>query len=447
MKTLFIFHRDLRKEDNIGLIKTIQNSDVVYPIFIFTPEQIGNQNKYRSLKSIRFMIQSLQELENNLPISFFYGNTNAIVNKLTKQLKIDTIAFNKDFTPYAIKRDTELSNNKNYQTCQYDDITLNSMEDCLKKDGTPYRIFTPYFNNASKNKIEKPLKWSTKYNSKCQKISGGISLQKFQKMGKESIIEGGRRQGLKILKKVKQWKKYNESRNYPAIDTTRLSPHLKFGTVSCREVYHLFMTQLGSNNELVKQLYWRDFYMTMLKFFPSYTKSVTNPKMNDIKWKYSRTNLDKWQKGITGIPIVDAGMRELNESGYMHGRVRMIVATFLIYNLGLNWKDGETYFSQKLVDVDVANNLGNWKWVAGIESYSNDYYKAMSMTSQIERFDPKCQYIKKWCPELEPVPIKDIINWEETYQNYKNINYPKPIVNTKKSRQEMIENIKKTIKS
>jgi deoxyribodipyrimidine photo-lyase len=149
---------------------------------------------------------------------------------------------------------------------------------------------------------------------------------------------------------------------------------------------------------------------------------------------------------MTGIPLVDAGMRELNETGFMHNRVRMIVATFLIYNLGLNWVEGERYFSQKLVDIDRANNLGNWKWVAGIETYSNDYYKAMSMESQMDRFDPDAEYVKQWVPELQDVPAKDLIKWEQKYEEY-DVDYPDPIVNTKESRKEMIEKMKKAIKS
>lgn len=452
MTTLFIFHRDLRKEDNIGLIKSIQQSTIVYPIFIFTSDQVTSKNKYKSDRSVQFMVESLQHLEKSVPVSFFYGDTHQIVAKLLKSnIGFTHFSFNKDFTPYALKRDTKLiklAQKMGIEVTVYDDITLHPMENCLKKDETPYKIFTPYFNNASKLKVDKPVKWMSSYQSKCKKISGttlkSINTASFYEP-LEIEIKGGRIEGLKILSKITKWSKYNTTRNFPEIPTTQLSPHLKFGTISIRETYHQFKSKLGSRNELVKQLFWRDFYMTMLFYFPDYHKSVTKPQMNNIKWNYS-THLSKWKKGTTGIPIVDAGMRQLNQTGYMHGRVRMIVATFLIYNLGINWKEGEKYFSQKLVDADVANNLGNWKWVAGIESYSNDYYKAMSMTSQMERFDPDCNYIKTWCPELEEVPPKDIINWETKWEEYKEVKYPKPIVDTKTSRQEMINEYKKALK-
>lgn len=457
--SIFIFHRDLRKEDNLGLIQTIKESKIVYPIFIFTPEQVSNINKYKSDNSVQFMINSLKELEKSLPISFFYNDTNKIVQELLniKSLKINNVAYNKDFTPYAKKRDELLKNIikekfKNISVNEYDDVTLNLMENCLKTNGEPYKIFTPYYNNAIKNKVNKPLKWSNSYQSKCKSLEEGNTLKninpdRFYKSNNDAVVLGGRKEAIKILKIIKKWNNYNKIRNFPAHNTTRLSAHLKFGTVSPREVYHTFSSKLSSNNDLTKQLYWRDFYMTMLNYFPDETKSYTNKKMNNIKWKTNKTKLQKWKNGMTGIPIVDAGMREMNQTGFMHNRVRMIVATFLIYNLHIHWKEGERYFSQKLVDIDRANNLGNWKWVAGIESYSNEYYKAMSMESQMERFDPDGIYIKKWIPELNNVPIKDITKWETEYKKYNNLNYPKPLVNTKETRQTMIQNIKKYISS
>jgi deoxyribodipyrimidine photo-lyase len=171
--------------------------------------------------------------------------------------------------------------------------------------------------------------------------------------------------------------------------------------------------------------------------------------MNNIKWTTSNSHLQSWKDGKTGFPLVDAGMRELNHTGFIHNRVRMVVATFLIYNLHLHWKHGEEYFSQKLIDIDVSQNQGNWRWVAGIESYSNDYYKAMSIASQTEKFDSNGLYIKKWIPELKDVKPKDLCNWEENHQLYdlKSLGYPEPIVNSKETRKKMIENMKHAILS
>ena len=455
MNSLFIFHRDLRKEDNIGLIETIKKSKNVFPVFIFTPEQVSNKNKFKSDNSLQFMVNSLTELEKSFPVSFFYGETNQILKKIlnNKTLNITHVAYNKDFTPYAKSRDNKLkkmikSSFKEVEYCEYDDVTLQPFEKTLKSDGTPYRIYTPFYNNAKKNKVLTPLKWTGSYSRKCKKIPN-TSLESVKPKyipNPNCIMKGGRKEGIRILATIKLWSNYNTIRNLPAKNTTRLSAHLKFGTLSIREVYYHFKANLAPSNELLKQLYWRDFYMMVLNYFPHETKSITNPKMNSIKWKYSKSKLEKWKQGMTGIPIVDAGMREMNQTGFMHNRVRMIVATFLIYNLGIHWKEGEIYFSQKLVDSDRANNLGNWKWVAGIESYSNDYYKAMSMESQMERFDPKAEYIKKWLPELKNIPIKDLLKWEQKYTEHK-VDYPKPIVDTKDSRKEMIENMKKAIKS
>lgn len=332
---------------------------------------------------------------------------------------------------------------------EYDDVTLLPMEKYVKTDGEAYKIYTPFYNFFSKIKVEKPLLFSSHYSKKCQRIQGfnlnNINPDKFYKKQNNMVVNGGRNEGIGILRKITNWKNYNKIRNIPSEPTTRLSAHLKFGTLSPREVYYIFQSKLGQGNELIKQLYWRDFYMTVLHHYPDYYKSFTKTKMNNIKWNYSTAHYRKWKNGKTGVPLVDAGMRELNETGFMHNRVRMVVATFLIFNLGLNWKLGEKYFSQKLVDADVANNLGNWKWVAGIESYSNDYYKAMNVATQMERFDPDATYVKKWCPELDPVPAKDLYDWETNYDKYKNVvkGYPKSMVNIKESRLETLANYKK----
>jgi deoxyribodipyrimidine photo-lyase len=460
MNSIFIFHRDLRKDDNIGLIETIKMSEKVYPVFIFTPDQVSSKNEYKSDHSVQFMVNSLKELSDNLPISFFYDDTTKTIKDLlqNKTLKINNVAFNKDFTLYAKKRDGDIkkmisSHFPEVTVNEYDDVTLQPMDKYVKKDGEAYKVYTPFYNFASKMKVNTPVSFNMSYKKKCHRIPEftleKVNPSKFYNHQSNTVVSGGRKEGINILSKIVGWKDYNMIRNNPSMPTTRLSAHLKFGTVSPREAYHIMLSKLGSKNELIKQLYWRDFYMTVLHHYPDYYKSFTKPKMNSIKWKSSTSHYNKWKDGQTGVPLVDAGMRELNKTGFMHNRVRMVVATFLIFNLGLNWKLGEKYFSQKLVDADIANNLGNWKWVAGIETYSNDYYKAMNVSTQMERFDPDAKYVKMWCPELADIPPKDLFNWEENYDKYKDVvkGYPKPIVNVKESRLSMLENYKKGMTS
>ena len=436
---IFIFRRDLRAIDNAGLNYASANYDKVYPIFIFTPEQI-TINEYKSNNAVQFMIESIQELPT---VTCFYGSVIKVLKKLIVANKIDGIVVNEDYTPYAKKRDAGIAKLSKSLDIYFDKIKDVMLQpDNFKEDGTAYKIFTPFYNNAVKKGVEKvsgkPKNLKT--------LKGGLTAQqikKFYSENKNIAVRGGRNSGIKILSNIKKFKKYNSERNIPSINTTRLSPHLKFGTISVREAYYKFKSALTNNNELIKQLYWRDFYLRIIDQFPDLKKSNTRPNFNKMKWGKNKKYLDAWKKGVTGYPLVDAGMREMNTTGFMHNRVRMVVATFLIYNLHLNWRDGEKYFSQMLVDSDVSNNNGNWKWIAGIESFSNDYYKAMSVTSQTLRFDPECEYIKKWVPELKDIDIKHILSWEKYSKEYSD--YPDPIVDEKSTRAYMIQYMKKFI--
>lgn len=441
MRCIFIHRRDLRYNDNTALINACNDHDRVYPIFIFTPEQVKD-NEYKSDNAVQFMVESLLELNKT---AFFYGDVIKVLRKLITENDIDAVYVNEDYTPYSKKRDKlikELCDTMEIQFSSFTDLLL--QPDNLKKDGTPYLVFTPFYRNAAKKRVDK-------VNNKrltLTKMRGGLTdtaLKKYYKKNPNIAIRGGRNNALKILNNLDDHKKYNKTRNIPSIETTHLSPHLKFGTVSVREVYHKMRSKLNSGNDLIKQLYWRDFYMTILNTYDDLKKSNTRDDMNTIRWSRSKSKLDAWKNGMTGFPIVDAGMRQLNTTGFMHNRVRMITATFLIYNLHIHWREGEKYFSQMLIDSDIANNNGNWKWIAGIETYSNEYFKAMSVVSQAERFDEDAEYIKKWIPELEDIESSDLLDWEENHEEY-DVDYPSPIVDSKSTRKIMIEKIKKAIK-
>ena len=467
-KSIFIFHRDLRLEDNTALIKALELSSSVLPIFIFTPTQIDPYiNHYRSNNAVQFMIESLNDLNKQLDakqtrLFTFLGNDLEILEALFNDKagigKYDAVFYNKDVTPYAKERDSKINQfckNKKIECCEYEDYSLQPIGSVLTGSGEPYKIFTPFYKRAKEMTVRKPEKNLYKnYLQKKELFDFELELDKantFYKSNHLIEVKGGRTEALKKLKNLNEkFKDYNKKRDIPsAAETTRLSAYNKFGNVSIREVFWAFKEQLDKTNLLIQQLYWRDFYMNMIWFFPHYTLSVTNPKFNNIKWLNNPTFLQRWKDGKTGYPIVDAAMTQMNTTGFMENRCRMIVASFLTFNLCINWEEGEKYFSQSLVDIALPQNLGNWKWVAGIESYSNPYFRIMSPVSQAERFDPKALYIKKWLPQLKDILAQDLIDWESNYRKYdlKAIDYYEPIVNSKETRKEAIERYKKSATS
>jgi len=411
---LFIHHCDLRIEDNTTLNHLWTDNKQVVPIFIFTPEQIEDkQNPYRSSRAIGFMIQSLVDLEESyqkkgIKLLFFLGNTLDVLEELLKRYgkDIEGVAQNMDYTPFARERDQHVQDYCDRKGKQYiclEDKLLQPISSVLTKQGKSYRKFTPYFNTARALEVRKqntvaPIPYSSK-------ITSSITLEKIQSYisKDDNVIKGGRKEGIIRLSNIKKQSDYNNTRNIPKISTTRLSAYLKFGCLSIREVFHYTRDTLGEDTELLKQYYWRDFYSMILYYHPNYSErvSITKPYLETIAWENDEDKFKKWCEGKTGCPIVDAGMREMNETGYMHNRVRMIVATFLIFYLKIDWRWGMKYFSRSLVDIDWASNVGNWQWTAGTETWSNDYYKVFSMESQMKRFDPKGEYIRTWIKDLD----------------------------------------------
>ena len=467
---LFIHHCDLRIVDNTALNHLWSENKQVQPIFIFTPEQIID-NPYKSSNAIQFMIHSLVDLEeaylkNGIQLLYFLGKTEDVLEELvsTHKNKIQGIAFNRDYSPFAIERDQlvqDLCDRYGIDCISTEDKLLNPVETVVTNKGDPYRKFTPYYKKAITLPINKPQ--TVKPIKTVSSMDSNITLEAIDKYYKKNanILKGGRVEGLTVLGNIRKQKKYNNTRNIPSIATSRMSAYLKFGCISIREAYYKTLDELGeeeSDNlsdsaslprkdetELIKQYYWRDFYSMLLYYNQSVsdTVSITKDDFNDIEWDNNLENYEKWCNGETGCPIVDAGMREMNMTGYMHNRVRMIVATFLIFYLKIDWRWGMKYFSKKLTDIDWASNVGNWQWTAGTELWSNDYYKVFSMDSQIKRFDPECSYIKKWIPELKDVPANDLIHWDREHYVVKG--YVEPIIiDNKEARKEGIEMYKET---
>jgi deoxyribodipyrimidine photo-lyase len=448
-KALFLFRRDLRLEDNIGLIFALQSAEQVIPAFIFTKEQI-DQNPYRSDHCLQFMLESLEDLEKQLKekgakLYFFKDNPEEIVKECIFKLHIDALIVNKDYTPYSIQRDLKLE-----KVCKehkiafhsFDDALLHPPEETLKQDGKPYTVFTPYHHNALKINVLKPVK-TKETNYFHEEIAFAKDASIFPKLSIKNGLKGGRSEALKILKHLGSLIKYQKLRDFPAEDSvTHLSPYLKFNVCSSREVYAAISHQLDPHHPLIRSLYWRDFFTMIAFFFPHVFKGAFRPKYDQLKWSDDRKAFQRWCEGSTGFPIVDAGMREMNQTGFMHNRVRMITASFLVKDLHIDWRWGEKYFAETLIDYDPAVNNGNWQWVASTGCDAQPYFRIFNPWNQQKKFDPDCIYIKKWIPELCDLSAKTIHGWFDKKNQSQCTNYPSPLLDHTKAAKEALLNYK-----
>lgn len=453
--SIYIFHRALRLDDNKGLICALKNSEKVLPIFIFTPEQITDKNKYRSEASIRFMIDSLNDLNDllkkraNSKIHFFYGEQDKVLNSLlhnySKKHNIDAVFINADYTPYALRRENKIAkvcSNNNVDFISLEDYLLYPVNSIQTNNNSFYSVYTPFYKKAYKQKVDKPVKNMRKnYVSKTISINNKYSIKDLTDVLKKAKIKktmsdvrldnfpGSRAEGLKRVLDIKNQKNYKDKRNDLTFNTTRLSAYIKFGIVSPREVYYKIFDLFGVKHTLIAQLIWRDFYYNIAYNRPDVLKGKSFKESYDkIIWgnKTNTTLLKKWELGMTGVPIVDAGMRELVESNFMHNRSRLITSNYLVKHYFIDWREGEKFYAKNLVDYDPAVNNGNWQWSSGSGADAQPYFRMMNPWLQMKKFDPECKYVKKWIPELKDVPTEDIFDWENTHQNYKYTKYPGP---------------------
>lgn len=427
--SLYLFQRSLRLYDNIGFYEAIKSGDEIIPIFIFTPEQIMT-NSYKSNNSIQFMIESLNDLNQELKkykskLQVFYGNISNILQDIFEVYDINNVFCNKDYTLYACIRENniiKICDKYNIKYNSYEDILLFPVGSVLTTTGSIYYKFTPFYNNASNKKIQKPLKYKIKNLSNINIKNEYVKNICDFVIDTNTVINGGRNECFKLLNEFK-YSHYSTKRDILTYTTSRMSAYLKFGCISIRELYWKI-----SNKDFRKQLFWREFY-TNIGYYNK--ENIFNGKAlrekYDIKWVDNKTYFNAWKNGKTGYPIVDAGMRELNNSGYMHNRSRLICSSFLVKNLIVDWRKGEQYFATKLVDYDPIINNGNWMWVASVGTDSQPYFRIFNPWLQSIKYDPDCEYIKKWLPELKDVENKHIHKWYDYYNEY-NTSYPKPIV-------------------
>ena len=493
---IHIFRRDYRLDDNTTLLEACKTHDIVIPIFIFTKKQIDKSlNPYRSDNCVQFLCESLADLDkqiktitNNKSQLYIYYATekedeyNVLESfiKLIENLK--TISFNMDYTKYSKERDAKIKNlceEKKINCLSLDDICLNLIGSVLNGSGTAYTKFTSFWRASASKEIRKTQ--SNNYNKYIDKKKGiGKKLLEHKNAitiddvmnpnGKYGIMgshindkipeRGGRTNGLAILSKIKQWNDYNDDRDMLSYKTTHLSPFNKFGCVSVREVYWAMHTKLGAKGDdgLIRQLFWRDFFYNLSHFHPEiYSERALNIKYRNIKWdesSESKRNFEKWCNGETGFPVVDACMREINTTGYMHNRGRLIVANFLCRLLHNDWKKGEQYFASKLYDYDPAQNNFGWQ-VSGANS-SGTTSRPLEQTImnpwlQSFQFDKNGEYIKKWMPELADVLPRDLHRWNEACEKYigkemgdsGSVKYIKPIIDYKIEKEKNLKMYRK----
>ena len=440
---LFIFRRDLRIIDNKGLLEASSKCSKLFTIFIFTPEQVTGANKFKSDNAVQFMIESLQDLSTAISkkgghLYTFYGKNDAIVKQLILALDIDAVFFNKDYSPYAIERDKSIgkvAEKMDVQVITSQDYYLLEPGTVLNGSKKMYQKFTPFYNSAASTAYAKHIdppsgKQITNFAKTTKTLANGLSLAtaltRFTTVNPKSdrLVHGGRQEAIISLKiAVKSQSHYSKTHNDLFKATTQLSAYIKFGCLSIREVYKVFR----NNTDLIRQLWWRDFYANILFAYPHVLGSAMKPNYNRVRWHHNANWFKCWTKGITGYPIVDAGMRQLNATGYMHNRARLITSSFLVKTLLISWEHGEQYFAKMLTDYDPASNNGNWQWIAGSGADSQPYFRIFSPKEQNKNFDPDCEYIKTWIPELKDILAKDIINWDTEHVKHKDIGYAKPI--------------------
>lgn len=453
MKSLFIFRRDYRIQDNHGLIKAFKDSTKVVCVFIFTPEQVS-KNEYFSSNAFQFIIESLKELDEDLQgkLHIEFQENEKALKKIYKEYTFDAVYFNEDYTPYARKRDREIEvycENNNIKCVKVQDYLLAPIGTFLKKDETCYEVYTPFQRNAKKFPVEKVNHYKIDKNKliSIKKHLDFDDLSKYYDINPYLLVKGGRKKALQILSHLASFSNYDQCRNILDYSTTHLSAYIKFGCVSIREVYYKFEKKFGIDFGIINQLYWREFYFYLIYYFPRILEKgeAMKLKYDKIKWINKPSFIKAWKDGRTGYPVVDAAMNQINTEGFMHNRGRLIVSAILIKILQCDWRIGEMYFAQNLVDYDPSVNNGNWQWGSSSGADSQPYFRIFNPWTQSKKFDPNCIYIKKWLPQLKDIPSKEIHQWDKYYFKYKNIDYIGPITSYEKARKETLEMYKKAL--
>ncbi|MCF8359698.1 MAG: DNA photolyase family protein [Prolixibacteraceae bacterium] len=441
--SIHIFRRDLRLYNNTALIAALEQSEKVVPVFIFDPRQLSNP--YKGNNAFEFMVNSLIDLDKQLQqngsrLYFFRGIAHEVVPEIMKTVKAEAVFANRDYTPFSRDRDraiAEACQNANVPFNLFADALLNEPEQVQKNDGKPYSVFTPFMKKAKVLEVRKPddkmpVNYYVEGIESPSRFDDPCSLIENSNPGLR--LKGGRNEGLRLLDNMSNLASYETERDLPSVQgTSLLSAHHKFGTVSICETYHRVKDLYSKGHPLINELYWRDFFTHIVFHFPHVFKGAFREKYDGIPWENDRDKFENWCRGQTGFPIVDAGMRELTTTGFMHNRVRMIVASFLVKDLHIDWRWGERFFANYLIDYDPAVNNGNWQWAASTGCDAQPYFRIFNPWSQQKKLDQDCIYVKKWVPELRDFSEKEI-HGLENQQVFLNA-YPVPMINHKQEAQ------------
>lgn len=427
---IFWFRRDLRLDDNVGFYKALHGKFPVLPLFIFDSEILNELPKDDA--RVTFIFETLQKMRNELQeygssIAIYHGKPEEVFKKIILEFEVQNVITNHDYEPYAKKRDTNIEKfltDKEIGFYTFKDQVIFEKDEIVKDDGNPYIVYTPYMKRW-KEKFKKDNDDKIYYTNEFLK-----NLYQNSRLPNLSLSDiGFEKSKIEISEfdvTPTTIQEYEKRRNFPAEDaTSHLGPHLRFGTVSVRK---MIKKATAERNEVFwQELIWREFFMQILWHFPETVENAFKKKYDRIEWRNNQEEFKKWKEGKTGYPMVDAGMRQLNETGYMHNRVRMVVASFLCKHLLIDWRWGEAYFAEKLLDYELSSNIGNWQWAAGTGVDAAPYFRIFNPTTQIEKFDKDYLYIKKWVADFGTE------------------NYPEQIVDHKEARERCLEIYKKAL--
>jgi len=419
---IFWFRRDLRTYDNAALYEALKANKSVLPLFIFDKNILDKLADKKDAR-VTFIHQEIEKLKkecinNKSDLWVKYGFPKQIFTNLINEFEITAVYTNHDYEPYAKQRDSELAllfANYGIKFLSFKDHTIFEKNEITKDDGKPYVVFTPF-----------KRKWLDKLNAyylkpyPSENLLNNLFSTRTNNMPSLDLM-GFEKSKINFPNKIFTdiLKNYADDRNYPAKDaTSRISLHLRFGTLSIRQLVN---TAKDISEVWLSELIWRDFYFYILWHFPHSATQSFRPEYDKIKWRNNSDEFKAWCEGKTGYPMVDAGMRELNKTGFMHNRVRMVVASFLTKHLLIDWRWGERYFAEKLLDFELSSNVGGWQWAAGTGVDAAPYFRIFNPAEQIKKFDKDLQYVKKWIPEFNDV-----------------FKYPKPIVDHKEARERCL---------
>ncbi len=429
---IFWFRRDLRLRDNVGLFEALTAEEPVLPLFIFDQNIIDELPEDDA--RVSFIYDEAQKIRQELQVKYgsslamFYGDPAEVFKQLLQDYNIKKVFTNRDYEPYAHKRDANIKailSQSGIEFHDFKDQVIFEKNDVQKKDGGMYLVFTPYMKQWKKEfeNVKLETAKSEDHLDQLYKNSRLPNLTLSDMGFKAATIKVEDYQLNKAFLEA-----YEDKRNIPSIHgTSKLSPHLRFGTVGYRSLIQTALT--AKNQTFLNELIWREFYKAILHHFPETQNRAFKPVYDQIEWRNSKDDFERWKNGQTGYPIVDAGMRQLNETGWMHNRIRMVVGSFLCKHLLIDWRWGEAYFAEKLLDYEMSSNVGGWQWVAGSGVDAAPYFRVFNPYSQTERFDKDKVYIKKWVPEVN------------------SSKYPEPMVEHKMARERCLNTYKSAVKS